>query len=72
MVYQEIGERIRTQRKTLGLSQETLAELADVSPVYISQIERATKHASLDVLIRVAAYMRGTTGEHGAVNLSAE
>lgn len=54
MDYQEIGGRIRTQRTALAMSQETLAELAHISSVYVSQIERATKQASLNVLMRLA------------------
>ena len=39
MNYQEIGQIIRAKRKQLGLTQESLAEAAGVSVVYISQIE---------------------------------
>ena len=54
MDYCEIGGRIRNLRIERGISQETLAERADITPVYISQIERAARHASLPVLMRLA------------------
>ena len=47
------GQRIRTQRKKLGLSQEQLAELCDLYPTYIGQLERGEKNASLENIMRV-------------------
>lgn len=43
----KIGKRIRTLRKSQGLSQEMLAELTDLHPTYIGKIERATINASI-------------------------
>ena len=53
--YGEIGRRIRDRRMEMGLSQEALAEQADLSPPYISHIERTAKKPSLSALIRLAA-----------------
>lgn len=53
MTYQEIGRRVRAQRIALGMSQEALAEAADISSVYVSQIECAVKCPSLSVLMRL-------------------
>lgn len=50
-----IGSRIRDRRVEMGLSQEMLAERADLSPTYISHIERAEKKPSLSTLIRLTA-----------------
>lgn len=61
--YWEIGKRIRAQRKSLGMSQEALAEATDISSVYISQIERAAKHASLTVLMRIAEVLDMSIGQ---------
>lgn len=44
-------KRIREQRK---LSQEKLAEAADIHTSYIGQIERGLRHPSLKVLFRIA------------------
>ncbi len=53
--FKEIGRRIKDRRTEIGLSQEALAEQADLSPAYISHIERTTKKPSLSALIRLAA-----------------
>ncbi len=39
----EMGKRISMRRKQLNLTQEELAELADVSPQLLSTAERGTK-----------------------------
>jgi len=52
--YARIGERIKYIRNQNRLSQEELAEYADVSPVYISNIERGEKSPSLKIIIAVA------------------
>jgi transcriptional regulator with XRE-family HTH domain len=42
-----VGNIIRAHRKALGLSQERLAELANLHPTYISEIERGKVNASI-------------------------
>lgn len=37
-----IGEKIRIRRKELNMTQERLAELSDLSPNFISRLERTT------------------------------
>lgn len=49
-----IGKRIKEVRKKRKLSQEALAELIEKSPPYISYIETAKKHLSLETLIDIA------------------
>ena len=48
-----LGETIRAHRKQAGLSQEKLAEKAELHPVYISAVERGAKNISVDTLIRI-------------------
>lgn len=48
------GRRVRNYRKQKMLSQEKLAELCDLHPVYIGQLERGEKNASLETVIRVS------------------
>jgi len=48
-----LGEAIRTHRKHVGLSQEKLAERAELHPVYISAVERGVKTISVDALLRI-------------------
>lgn len=57
--YQKIiGENIRFQRKATGLSQERLAEKADLHPVYFGQVERGEQTISVHALIRIAKALK--------------
>lgn len=49
-----LGDAIRKCRDRVGMSQETLAEKADLHPVYIGKIERGEQWVSLHALLRVA------------------
>jgi transcriptional regulator with XRE-family HTH domain len=49
-----LGEAIRQHRTKLGLSQERLAEKADLHPVYVGKVERGEQWISLHALLRVA------------------
>lgn len=49
----DIGQRIKTVRKSQGLTQEKLAELVNVSPHYIYEIEKGLKKMSLETFISV-------------------
>jgi transcriptional regulator with XRE-family HTH domain len=50
-----LGETIRRYRAESGMSQEVLAEKADLHPVYIGKIERGEQWVSLHALLRIAA-----------------
>ena len=50
-----IGTRIRLARKKAGFSQEKLAELADVHPTYIGQLERGEKNATLESIYKITS-----------------
>jgi transcriptional regulator with XRE-family HTH domain len=49
-----LGEAIRAARKAAGLSQEKLAEKADLSTVFISRVERGKESPSVDNLANIA------------------
>lgn len=49
-----IGNRIKELRKKKGLSQEELSEKADITPNYLSRIERGTENPTMDMFIRLA------------------
>ena len=49
-----LRENIRNLRKKLGWSQEALAEKADVSAPYITQIELGKRTPSLDIVENLA------------------
>jgi len=56
--FPDIGAFIRDQRERAKLSVRRLAELADVSNPYLSQIERGLRRPSADVLQQVAHALR--------------
>jgi transcriptional regulator with XRE-family HTH domain len=53
-----LGEAIRAYRKQADLSQEKLAEKADLHPVYVSTVERGVKTISMDALVRIAKALK--------------
>ena len=48
-----IGKTVLKYRKKAGLSQEALAEKADIHPNYIGRIERGECSATLEVLLKI-------------------
>jgi transcriptional regulator with XRE-family HTH domain len=58
MNYTDFGLSILIYRKRTGLSQEALAEMAEISRNYLSMIERSeATNLSIDVLVRLARAM---------------
>jgi transcriptional regulator with XRE-family HTH domain len=53
-----LGEAIRVRRKQAELSQEHLAEKADLSTVFISRVERGKESPSLDSLVKIAKALK--------------
>ena len=49
-----IGQRIRDERKKLGLSREEFAEIIGLSDYYVGQLERGERQMSLPVLVKIA------------------
>ena len=49
-----VGNNIRTYRTNAGLTLEKLAEMADLSWPYLSEVERGRENISLDKLARLA------------------
>jgi XRE family transcriptional regulator, regulator of sulfur utilization len=49
-----LADAIRRCRKAADLTQEALAELADLNPKYIGEVERGMKNISVDALVRIA------------------
>jgi len=50
----QIGRKVRDLRKARGLTQEVLAEQADLHVVYVGEIERGEANVSVGVLERIA------------------
>lgn len=53
-VRQRLGMRIRTLREERGLTQDDLADRIRISRVYVWQLERGERTASLETLIAIA------------------
>jgi len=53
----EVGSRIRQIRLKKKLSQERLAELSDLNPSYIGQIERGEKNPSIETVYKICTAM---------------
>lgn len=58
--YKEIGRRVTKIRKQRGLTQEKLSEKCDLSPQYISNIERSISIPSTETLLRICEVLEVT------------
>lgn len=52
--YKQAGQRIRLQRKKLGLTQEFVAEKIDITPSFYSQIESGTRKAGIKTFVALS------------------
>ena len=52
-IVKTVGQRIRAYRLRCGLTQEMLAEKANLHPTYIGQVERGEKNLTLTSLERI-------------------
>ena len=55
---QLLGRRIKRLRTRLGLTQDALAERVQISPKYLSNIERGRENPTLDTLLRLAKSLK--------------
>ena len=54
MNYIALGERVRKSRKEMKLSQASLASHVEISTSFLGHVERGTRKASLETLVRLA------------------
>ena len=59
----KFGKRVRYLRRDRDMTQEQLAELADLSVNFISQIERGYSSPSLETIIKFANALEVDVGE---------
>ena len=52
--YIEVGDRIRVEREKFDISREKFAELLELSPFFVGQIERGERNMSINTLINVS------------------
>jgi transcriptional regulator with XRE-family HTH domain len=51
----KVGQRIKTLRKHLGLSQEALALKAEVDRTYMTDVENGRRNISIEILEKIIA-----------------
>ncbi len=56
----KIGNKIRERRRKFHITQAELAEICDISTVYMSRIENGSANPSLDILLNLAAALNTT------------
>ena len=54
----EIGQRLRTYRQRMNLTQEELAERADLHYTYIGQVERGEKNLTITSLEKITRSLK--------------
>lgn len=59
----EFGRRMRERRKSLGLSQEKLAEAAEVRRTFVGLIENGYSSPTLATIVRFARALNVDPGE---------
>jgi transcriptional regulator with XRE-family HTH domain len=57
------GRNLRLRREALGLSQEALAQCANLHRTYIGSVERGERNVSIDNMQRLAAAVQATIAE---------
>jgi transcriptional regulator with XRE-family HTH domain len=57
------GRNLRVAREAMKLSQEDLAELADLHRTYIGSVERGERNVSIDNMERLAAAVESSIPE---------
>lgn len=61
--YKLIGSRIKKQREHNKMTQERVAELVDITIVYLSKIENGKVHPTLDTLSTICSVLDCDLGE---------
>ena len=56
----QLGKRVRALREQRGISQEALADLAEIHRNYISQIEGGKRNLSFYNLVKIARALKVT------------
>ncbi len=63
MDYYAMGQRIRRLRKAKCLTLEQLAEMADMSASFLGHIERGSRIASLETLVKLCRVLETSPNE---------
>ena len=63
MVLKKFGQRVRSRRLELGLTQEDLADLAGFDRTYVSLVERGARNPALLNIVRLAVALQTSPSE---------
>ena len=63
MNYRDLGARIRSVRRQMGLTQEQLAEQVGISASFLGHIERGTRVASLETFVSLCNALKAWPDE---------
>jgi transcriptional regulator with XRE-family HTH domain len=53
-IYVEIGKKLKEIRERLDLTQQKVADTADISPHFLSRLESGKEKASLETLVKLS------------------
>lgn len=59
----KFGDNVRSRREAQDLSQEQLAERADLDRTYISGVERGVRNLSLNSVVRIAKALKTSASD---------
>ncbi|MDQ6838907.1 MAG: helix-turn-helix domain-containing protein [Actinomycetota bacterium] len=57
------GDRVRSQRQGLGLSQEALADRSGIARAYVGSLEAGERNPSLETVARLAKALEVDAGD---------
>lgn len=60
--FKAIGQRVKNARKKMGYTQETLAEMLDISTEHLSRIERGAYRPSLGLIEKMSSILETDEG----------
>ena len=63
MITNDVGNRIRELRKTLGISQEKLAEIAGIDRTYLASVENGKRNISIVNLGKIIVALNVTISD---------
>ena len=72
MNYKDLGRRIRALRQKQHLTQEQLAEAIDMSASFLGHIERGSRVASLETLVKICNVLDTNPGYLLAASLTCD
>lgn len=57
-IRQAFGQKVRKRRLEMDITQEVLAELADLHPTYVGSVERGERNISLENIIALSKALK--------------